>query len=190
MKLILSILFVLHVLFTAFQVQTFILHTKLSVTSGVLNIIATLAAALLSFIEDQRSVEPSNILVIYFSASSILALPRLRSLWIIPSTSPCRGLWTTIFIFTVAMVFLESARKTRLLRPLYHSVTKEQICGFWGRSLFIWVLPFFQVGYSKVLQPNDMPEVDDDLRGEISGKKLEPNWEVTKNKSSTAPSNF
>jgi hypothetical protein len=60
MKLILSNLFALHVLFTAFQVQTPTLHTKLSVTSGVLNIIATLAAALLSFIEDQRSVEPQT----------------------------------------------------------------------------------------------------------------------------------
>jgi ATP-binding cassette, subfamily C (CFTR/MRP), member 1 len=181
MKLILSILFVLHVLYTTFQVQTPALHTKLSVTSGVLNIIATLAATLLSFIEDQRSVEPSNILVIYFSASSILAIPRLRSLWMIPSISECRGLWTSIFIITVAMVFLESSKKTKLLGPLYHSVTKEQICGFWSRSFFIWALPFFQVGYSKVLQSNDMPEVDDDLRGENSGRKLQPAWELTKN---------
>jgi hypothetical protein len=43
------------------------------------------------------------------------------------------------------------------------------------------VLPFFQVGYSKVLQSTDMPEVDDDLRGENSGRKLQSAWEVTKN---------
>lgn len=151
-------------------------------TSGILNIIATFAAAVLSFMEDQRSVEPSDILVIYFSASSILALPRLRSLWLIPSVDACRGLWTTIYIFTVAMLFVESARKTKILRPLYQGVTKEQICGFWGRSFFIWVLPFFQAGYSKVLQIQDLPEVDDDLQGQDAGEKLQAAWKTAKSR--------
>ncbi|KAL1981835.1 hypothetical protein VTN96DRAFT_2080 [Rasamsonia emersonii] len=179
---LLAVLFVLHVLFTAVQVRMSSLHTRVSMTSGILNIIATFAAAVLSFMEDQRSVEPSDILVIYFSASSILALPRLRSLWLIPSVDACRGLWTTIYIFTVAMLFVESARKTKILRPLYQGVTKEQICGFWGRSFFIWVLPFFQAGYSKVLQIQDLPEVDDDLQGQDAGEKLQAAWKTAKSR--------
>jgi hypothetical protein len=108
-----------------------------SLTAGILNIIAIFSAAVLSFIEDQRLISPSDTLVIYFSALSILALPRLRSLWLIPSVGACRGLWTGIFGVTATVLLLESVGKTKFLRVQYRRVTKEQICGFWGRSFFI-----------------------------------------------------
>lgn len=165
-------------MFAAFRARALPLNTKASLASGIINIIATFVAACTSFMEDQRSIEPSDILVIYFSASSILALPRLRSLWLISSANACIGLWTSILVFTVALLFVESARKTKLLRSRYHSVTKEQIYGFWGRSFFIWVLPFLYVGYSKVLEVEDMPDVDTDLQGQTAGERLQQAWKT------------
>ncbi|KAJ9151149.1 putative Multidrug resistance-associated protein [Pleurostoma richardsiae] len=83
--LLLGLLFVLHVLFMAFHVRTSVLSTSVSLTSDILGIVAVFAAAVHSFMEDQRSVAPSDILVLYFSASTTLAIPRLRSLWQIPT---------------------------------------------------------------------------------------------------------
>lgn len=173
-------LFILHVLFTAFQARSASLTTTVSLSAGVLNIIATMTAAIHSFVEDQRSVAPSDVLVIYFSVSAVLGIPRLRSLWLMPSANVCGGLWTSVYIFTVLMLFVESAKKSKLLRPLYRKLTTEQICGFWGRSFFIWVLPFFQAGYSSILGMDDIPDVDDDLQGQRSGAKLQRAWGITK----------
>lgn len=180
LKGLLALLFVLHVVYTAVQMRTASLHTRLSTTSGVLNICAIFAAALLSFMEDQRSVEPSDLIVIYFSISSILSIARLRSLWLIPSAPACRGLWTAIYILTVSTLLLESVIKTKLLRPVYRSLTKEQLIGFWGRSFFVWVLPIFRLGYSKVFDVEDLPNVDQALQGYSAEKRLKASWHRTK----------
>jgi hypothetical protein len=180
LKGLLALLLVLHVVYTAVQMRTTSLHTRLSTTSAVLNIFAIFAAALLSFMEDQRSVEPSDLIVIYFSVSSILSIARLRSLWLIPSAPACRGLWTALYILTVLALLLESVIKTNLLRPVYRSLTKEQLIGFWGRSFFVWVLPIFHLGYSKVFEVEDLPEVDQALQGYSAEKKLGASWHQTK----------
>lgn len=116
----LAVLFILDILFTTFRSQAPSLHTALSTASGVLSIVVTFAATILSFLEDQRSFKPSDTLVIYFSLPAILQVPHLRSLWLMPSSvGVCQGLWTAIFTVTVGLVLLESASKTPILRPVY-----------------------------------------------------------------------
>jgi ATP-binding cassette, subfamily C (CFTR/MRP), member 1 len=172
----LATLFVLHIIYTVFQIQTVSLQTRLSTASGVVSIIAIFAALVLSFIEDQRSVDPSDLLVIYFSFSSLLYIPRLRSLWLILPASTCRTVWTILYVFTLLALFLECAVKTKLLRPAYQNLTKEQLIGFWGRSFYVWVLPIFQLGYSNVMTIDDTLEVDKDLRGYSAGRRLQASW--------------
>lgn len=173
-------LFALHTVYTAFLLRTSVLRTRLSTASGVLGTIATAMAVVLSFAEDQRSVEPSDLLVLYFSALTIVSIPRLRSLWLIPSTNVPKGVWTAIYVLTVLALFFESSRKIKSLRPLYRKFTMEQIIGFWGRSFFIWVNPIFRRGYSNVIQEADIPETDDDLQGELALAKLQEAWEKSK----------
>lgn len=180
LKTFLALLFTLQVLFTAFLSQAPSIHTKLSITSGVLNIIATFAAAVLSYLEDQRSFKPSDTLVVYFSILTLLELPRLRSLWIISSVGVCQGLWTAIFLVTIGLVLLESATKTRILLPVYLKVSSEQICGFWARSLFAWVLPLFRTGYSTVISVSDLPQLDHDLQGNAASENLRRAWTESK----------
>ena len=117
-------------------------------------------------------------LVLYFTLSTLLYAPRLRSLWIIASDdlSIPRAMWTAIFICTASLVILESARKTRFLRPGYKNVTAEQTTGFWSRSFYIWVLPFFRTGYAQILQLDDIPKVDGDLEEEAARNALDEAW--------------
>ncbi|PWY93092.1 multidrug resistance-associated protein [Aspergillus sclerotioniger CBS 115572] len=175
-------LFALQIVYTVYHLCTPALHTRLATTSDILTIIATAAATFLSLIEDQCSIEPSDILVIYFSALTLLDIPRLRTVWLIPGVDICRGLWTTIYVLTVVALFLESMRKLRILRTLYQNVTMEQVIGFWGRSFFVWVTPLFRVGFSDILSVEDLPEADEDLRGDAARRKLNGAWEKSKGK--------
>ncbi|TDZ99642.1 ABC transporter gloK [Colletotrichum sidae] len=161
--------------FLIIQTKTPSTRTSLSLAAGILNVIAVFSATFYSLLEDQRSVRPSDTLILYFSASAILDLPRLRTLWLIQANLP-KALWTVIFILTVLVVPLESIRKKRFLRPTYRSLTKEEGTGFCGRSFFTWLLPFFRLGYSRVIHMADMPDVDPDLTSEGAGQPLETAW--------------
>ncbi|KAE8374857.1 P-loop containing nucleoside triphosphate hydrolase protein [Aspergillus bertholletiae] len=179
---LLGILFVLQVLFVAFRLRTPAIRTDASLAAGVLNVVATVAAACASFLEDQRSIRPSDLLVIYLTMAAICAIAPLRSLWSISPTNACTGLWTALFVTTIACLGMESMHKTGLLRLKSYHPTEEQICGFWARSLFVWLLSFFHVGYSHILTIDDIPEVDQDLQGQTTGNKLQKAWERSRGK--------
>ena len=126
--------------------------------------------------EDQYSVRPSDILVIFFSVLSVLSAARLRSLWHLQGVIVCKALWTVIFVLFVALMFVESLRKTKILRSPYDMLGKEEISGFWGRSFFTWVFPMFRKGYSSILSLADLPDVDESLKGRNAGQKLQKAW--------------
>lgn len=179
-KTLLMALFVLYVIYSVLRTRTPVLRTSFSLVSDILNIVAITGAMGLSFLEDQRSTRPSDLLVVYFSSVILLWIPRLRSLWLISAPGPCRGLWTTIYTIVVLVAFLESSRKTKALRPSYKQVAAEQVNGFWDRSLFIWVVSFIRTGYSKILSVGDMPEIDESLQGDNTRDKLDRAWAQSK----------
>ncbi|KAJ5949963.1 ATP-binding cassette transporter [Penicillium verhagenii] len=180
-----SILFgliIVHVLYTAFRVENPALHTSLGMPSGMINIAATVAAVCLSFLEDQRSVRPSDILVLYYSASTLLSLPQIRSLWQIPdSTMACRIPCIMILILNFGMLVAESIHKLNFLNPNHQRKSaREATYGFWGQSLFLWTLALFQTGYSKALTIEDIPEVDVDQQAQRTEEVLQIAWTATK----------
>ncbi|KAJ5720496.1 uncharacterized protein N7483_008430 [Penicillium malachiteum] len=173
-------LFVLQVIYAAFRFRIPVLRTSLSLPSDILNILVTAGAVTLSFLEDQRSTRPSDLLVVYFSLLVPLWAARLRSLWLIHTSSPCRILWTVIYAIVILVAFLESTQKTKVLRSSYKHVNVEQVSGFWWRSFFVWVVPFIKMGWSTILSVSDMPEVDESLQGDVARVKLQRSWEKSK----------
>lgn len=171
-----SALFVLYLVFAVFRAARVALATPFSLSSDALNVIAALAAIFLSYLEDQRSVNPSSLLVLYLSAESILSLPRLRSLWILSSAATCTIVWTFVVILNFAALILESLRKVGFLKASEKNVTTEEICGFWGRSFYIWILPLFKQGYSTVLTLDNMGQIDQELQGKFAHERLELVW--------------
>ncbi|CAG8898199.1 unnamed protein product [Penicillium egyptiacum] len=164
------------IIFTVFQVQTVALHTKISTPAAAINIAATLAAIILSFLEDQRAIQPSDTLIVYLSALSILYIPHLRTLWLIPSIPVPRGLFTAIYIVVIMTTVLESTRKVKFIHPLYQDVAVEEIHGFWGRNLFAWVLPLFRDAYRSIICLDDLPDVDSTLLGRCAEVRLAQSW--------------
>ncbi|ODA81829.1 hypothetical protein RJ55_00334 [Drechmeria coniospora] len=162
-KLVLMmLLLVLHLIHLVLVLQHPALHTSLAVPSAVLAAIAVFAAAILSFLEDQPS--------------ALLCLPRLRSLWLLPIATAPKAVWTVVFALTLAVIVLESLRKTRSLRPQFRGLAMEQAAGFWVRGFFTWLLPFFRVGYKKCLELDDIPKPGADLEEAAASAKLDAAW--------------
>ncbi|KAJ5709211.1 ABC transporter integral membrane type 1, partial [Penicillium malachiteum] len=165
-SLLLFLLFVLQIILTVYQVKIKALHTKMSIPAAAFNLASALAAIILSFLKDQRTVQPSDTLIVYFSALSILYIPYFRTLWLIPSITIPRGLFTTIYIIIVLTTILESTRKINFLQLLYKNVSIKMIYGFWGRNLFVWVLPLFWNAYTSIISLDDLPDIDSILLGD------------------------
>jgi ATP-binding cassette subfamily C (CFTR/MRP) protein 1 len=189
-KFLLALLFIAQLLFLAFRSQIAVLRTKASLPADTLQVVATAAAFYASFIEDQRSVQPSDILTLYFSASSVLSVPRLRSLWLISSVIVCRALATIAFVLTVFTLVLECSTKAEFLRPQYRHITKEQAQSIWGRTFFIYTIPFFRAGFSNILSLDNVLDVDQELQGQIAGQKLRDAWVFTKGRHRLVKSTF
>lgn len=172
-------LFIFHLIFLIFRMENGQFRTRLSTASSILATVAVAVAALVSFLEDQRSIKPSDLLVLYFSATTLTYMPVLRSLWLILDGQIMQAFWTMIFIDSVLIVFVESAQKAETLRPAYKYVTKEQTASLWNRTFFAWVVPFLRVGYSKVILLEDVPNVDKYLQAESASRSLERSWKST-----------
>ncbi|KAJ5937598.1 ABC transporter integral membrane type 1 [Penicillium verhagenii] len=164
------------IIFTVYQLRTAHLQTKVSTATASLNVASTLAAIVLSFLEDQRTIQPSDTLIVYFSALSILNIPHLRTLWLVPSIPIPRGLFTAIYIIILLITILESARKINIVQPQYQSLPVEIFHGFWGRNLFVWVLPLFRDGYTSIISLHDLPDVDSTLLGDRAEARLSQAW--------------
>ncbi|KAJ5917233.1 ABC transporter integral membrane type 1 [Penicillium verhagenii] len=76
----------------------------------------------------------------------------------------------------VLITVLESARKINIVQPQYQSLPVEIFHGFWGRNLFVWVLPLFRDGYTSIISLNDLPDVDSTLLGDRAEERLSQAW--------------
>ncbi|KAI0837465.1 P-loop containing nucleoside triphosphate hydrolase protein [Hypoxylon sp. FL0890] len=169
---------VFQLVFLAVRVQSHHLYTRLAVAAEILCAAANVGALAVSFLEDQRSVRPSDLLVLYYSASTTLGVPRLRTLWLLPSDYLIvKIIWTLIFVVTAGVVVLECLAKTKRIRPAYKTgLTFEQTTSFWGRAFFIWLLPLFRMGYGRIFLLRDLPDIDQDLKESAAWTELEASW--------------
>jgi len=62
---------------------------------------------------------------------------------------------------------------------MHQHLPKESLQGIWGHAFFAHTITLFRMGYSTVLRLEDVPEVDDELRGQTAGNKLEKAWNIS-----------
>lgn len=175
------ILIIFHLTALALRVQSRHLYTRMAIATEVLSALANFGALVLSFLADQRSVKPSDMLVLYYSASTVLSIPRLRTLWLFPSDYLIEQvIWTVLLVITAGVVVIECVGKTKYLRPAEkRELTSEQATSFWSRSFFVWLLPLLQRGHGTIFLIQDLPEVDNDLKESATWIELEAAWRHT-----------
>lgn len=176
------VLIVFHLVALALRVQSSVLYTRMAVATEVLSLSSNVGALALSFLVDQRSVKPSDVLVLYYSACTVLGIARLRTLWLLSSDYLIpQVIWTILLMLTAGVATIECFGKTKYLRPALKSeLAPEQITSFWSRSFFVWLLPLFWKGYSSVFLVDDLPDIDNDMKEFVTSTELEANWRQTR----------
>ncbi|KAK6211651.1 ABC transporter [Colletotrichum tabaci] len=168
--------------FLALRCQSSPFQTPASIAADVLTPVATLAVLLLSVLNHQRSPRPSTLLSLYLSASIILGIARVRTLWLFSGRGPLPAVAIVVLVFTLAVLVLESIEAKKRLAasdtpPDGKHATPEQSSGFWSRTCFAWLATTFYLGYSKVISLGDLPGLDSNMESRVLHRSLAVAWD-------------
>ncbi|OBR10917.1 ABC transporter [Colletotrichum higginsianum IMI 349063] len=168
--------------FLALRCQTSQFQTPASVAADVLTPVATLTVLLLSVLNHQRSPRPSTLLSLYLSASIILGIARVRTLWLFSVRGPLPAIATVVLGFTLVVLVLESLEAKKRLAasdppPDGKHASPEQSSGFWSRTCFAWLATTFYLGYSKVISLGDLPRLDSSMESRVLHRSLAVTWD-------------
>ncbi|KAF2157808.1 ABC transporter [Myriangium duriaei CBS 260.36] len=164
-----------------------ITHTSASWPAQSLVIVADVGLLILSWLEHGRSLRPSFLVVVYLFLSALLDLPRVRTLWMLGSSSGGIAVVITVnMVIRVLALVLESIEKRSLIFENYAHVAAATTTGPISNAFFIWLWPLFRKGYSNILTLSDMFLFERELESEVLYKQLAATWERSPNK--TAPS--
>ncbi|ORY16438.1 ABC transporter [Clohesyomyces aquaticus] len=154
------------------------LQTPASIAADVLAVVASLAAASLSWLQHHRSEQPSTLLAIFFALISLLNVVRVRSLWLIPDSTGPAVLQTLVLIQGAAALLAESIGKKKALRfpEKFRSSGPEPFTGFWNLVGFSWLLGTLSRGYHSILTVDDLPDLDYRLESEVLQEMLASTW--------------
>ncbi|KAL4796747.1 hypothetical protein BDV19DRAFT_387940 [Aspergillus venezuelensis] len=164
------------------------LRNDASLAADILEVVDTVAAAGLSYLHHCRSIRPSNLLVLFLSARSLLVIARVRTLWLINSylyAAISSAIPLTLdLVFNLLSMILESVEKGPITLSKSKSATPEPFSGFWKLASFAWLSGIFRSGYSRIISVHDLPVLDPQLAGEKVVVKLLRDWANVENKSS------
>ncbi|KDN69811.1 putative ABC transporter [Colletotrichum sublineola] len=167
--------------YLALRCHTSPLQTPASIAADVLTVVATLTLLLLSVLSHQRSPRPSTLVSLYLSASVILGVARVRTVWLLSPGGPLPAILTVVVVFTLAVLTLESVEVKKGLAasgtPDSKHATPEQSSGFWSRTCFSWLAKTFYLGYSKVISLGDLPGLDSNMESHLLHRTLAATWD-------------
>ncbi|KAL4962566.1 ABC transporter [Aspergillus stella-maris] len=178
---VLGALFVCNVAFLVErQRRSLTARNHFSLAADVLELIATVSAGILSYIQHCRSIRPSTLLAFFLSSRSLLGIARIRTLWLIPAAVYAAApAFTAMLVFNMLSTVLESIGKaSSLLIATEHEkpATPETFSGVWKRASFAWLAGTFRQGYIKVLSVDDLPDLDPLLKSRNVFQKLHRTW--------------
>lgn len=122
--------------------------------------------SILSYLEHERSPAPSSLLFLFLLLTSIFDIARVRTLWTIGETAAIAGIFSASVAMKLVMVVLESWSKRKYLACDSRDRPREELAGFFSRTVFLWVGPLLLSGFRKWLVPSDLGPIDQALRSD------------------------
>lgn len=156
------------------------------VASLTVSLVDAILLCTLSYLEHERSLHPSSLMVIYLFISALLDAARLRTLWLLPIGRLSFSLASSIALATkVAMLVSESAGKARyFLHPDDKERSPEETSGILSNGLFVWANHLLFVGFRKLLLLSDLYRLPNSLSVTATQSKFGVAWD------STTPSSY
>ncbi|KAH8203470.1 hypothetical protein TruAng_002341 [Truncatella angustata] len=154
--------------------------TQVSLAGSVLDLIGSLAIAVLLYTEHRRSISPSTLLVSYLALSILLDLAQTRTLFLrSPDSGPIRALFTASLATKLALLCLEELQKRPLVTDKTKNLALEVISGPINRSVFWWLNQLFLKGFKGLLQVGDLGSIDQKFESAKLLSKLDGVWQAS-----------
>ncbi|KND86897.1 Canalicular multispecific organic anion transporter 2 [Tolypocladium ophioglossoides CBS 100239] len=156
-----------------------ITHTRATIPSAVLTFVLSLVYVLLSVLEHRSSIRPSSLISIYLGLSILFDTARARTMWLLDNAnvSAIPAVFTASLALKAVMLLLESTEKRSILRDEYCDAAPESVSGPYNLGVFYWLSTLFFTGYRKVLEPEDLFPLDDELQSEALAKTMFDAWD-------------
>jgi hypothetical protein len=154
-------------------------RTRISVATAALSLVSTLGLYLLSHAEHYRAVRPSSLLTTYLFATLLFDSARTRTLWLRAVDDPNHTIAyvsLTAVLVKALILGLEASSKRRFLRAEYRAFPPEATSSIFDRAFFWWLNPLFRLGFSRVLDVEDLFSLDKHLQASYCHRKFVEVW--------------
>ncbi|VUC31530.1 unnamed protein product [Clonostachys rosea] len=158
-------------------------RTKASLPAVALSLAGTLAMAILSYLEHDRSVRPSTILCAYLFFSALLDLSQARTLWLRQSNDAVAAVFTAGLALKVVTLIVETVEKKSFLQAPYRDYNPETLGSVFNISVFWWLNSLFLKGSSTSLGIKDLFELDENMLSAKVHSIFRQRWTEQKEKS-------
>ncbi|KAI1328223.1 ABC transporter [Xylariaceae sp. FL0255] len=156
--------------------QHAVVRTSASWAADVLGLFGIAGGAWLSYVDHQRSLRHSTLLSLYLSVLAILDLARVRTLWLVGGAAAEAAAMTVALALIVIILVIETPRKQTHVKHERRPHAPEEYCGFWIRTTFAWLAATFRAGYAKVMNLDDLPNLDTKLQSHVLLENLTKVW--------------
>ncbi|CAI6088008.1 unnamed protein product [Clonostachys chloroleuca] len=158
-------------------------RTKASLPAVALSLAGTLAMAILSYLEHDRSVRPSTILCAYLFFSALLDLSQARTLWLRHSNDAVAAVFTASLALKVVTLVVETIEKKSFLQAPYRDYNPETLGSVFNISVFWWLNSLFLKGSSTSLGIKDLFELDENMLSAKVHSNIRQRWAKQQQKS-------
>ncbi len=138
----------------------------------ILAIVAATGLGWLSFQEHRRSVRPSDLAILYLTASSVCDV----IWWTLPSSLPKTYGMASELVAKLLLVILECCGKESILLDDYRKMSPEEYANVLSRTFFWWIHPVLIDGYHKILMSHELPITDHKLSSDTLRRHATRAW--------------
>ncbi|KAF4533888.1 ABC transporter [Lasiodiplodia theobromae] len=183
LKLVVSTLYAISsTLLFALWAQLDTYKTNTSIASACLEFLSSWCIVVLSRLEHYRAVRPSHLLQFFLLLLFICDAVRLRTLFLMQYEAALVSSASLHTALTGMLLLLESLSKTDLLvSELDKRKSPEELIGLFGQRLFWYLNDLFRAGYRRILRPQDLHKIDDELISQDLRERFHRHWDNPKN---------
>lgn len=143
-------------------------------TAAALSVLSSIFVGLVSYLEHKRVPRTSLLLNGYLLASLVLAIVRTRTAWLVVGQGqPYTSFVTTGTALTAVIAILEAVPKTGWPKK---DISPEEKSGLYSLAFFTWLIPLIRLGSRKILDPEDLYQLDSRISAETISRQFQKTW--------------
>lgn len=142
-------------------------------TAVTLSVMGSIFIGLVSHFEHTKTPRTSLLLNAYLLISLILATIRTRTAWLVFGQQVYTSLLTIGTALTAVVAILEAIPKTGWPSE---NISPEETSGLYALAFFTWLIPLIRLGSRKILNNEDLYQLDSRLSADTISKLFQKTW--------------